>query len=275
VVGRAGVVEGANRFCSDVRQTRRSTGRATIRSGSPLLRRTSRNSTSQLDHFVLRLFLDSFNAVKFRGSPNFVSFELMPPTVEEFRKALIGAEAPDLVDRYLLAPEAAHVNVADRDHIASSIAASFGLSVSDLSVIITGSAKLGFSISEKHLKDGTKLPRYRLFSARSDIDVAVISRLLFDQLWHELSAHSHSSPLFPRKAGRLGDYLVCGWLRQDHFPAHTRLPRCDAWADSFRRLSANSRFRRRKVSGGLFSSLHHLRQYMSRAVRDCIAEEKL
>lgn len=197
----------------------------------------------------------------------------MPLTVDEFRQSLIGADALNVVDDMLLTPGAAHVSDDNLCYIAQSLADTYHVPVSSVEVLITGSAKLGFSLVEKIGRDSERRPRYRAFSASSDIDVAVICPPIFDTIWHELSAHLHQSVWFPPKSGRLGDYLLAGWLRPDHFPKNVRLPHCDAWWDLFKRLSANRRFNSRRVSGGVFYSREHLRQYLSRAVRDCISSE--
>jgi hypothetical protein len=196
------------------------------------------------------------------------------PTVAEFRRSLIGADVLDIVDTFLLSTGAAHVSDENLKYIANSLAANYGVTSNQVEIVITGSAKLGFSISEKRSGGGSTLSRYRNFSAASDIDVAVISAPIFDAIWHELSSHYHRNPWFPPDTGRLGDYLVSGWLRPDYFPKHVRLPRCDAWWNTFRKLSANTRFQRRRLNGGAFNSREHLRQYLSRAVRECISIEE-
>lgn len=193
------------------------------------------------------------------------------PTVEEFRAALADADAGAIVDRWLLAPGAKHVESEKIDRIQSRLAAAYGVQIDDTNVWITGSAKLGFSISEKKRKDAPTLPRYRPFGALSDIDVAVVSPPIFDLVWGELARHSHQQPYFPWASGRLGDYFVCGWIRPDHFPKNVRLRRCDDWKDTFRHLSGRYR---RSVKGGLFHSVEHLRRYMSRAVNECIDLEE-
>ena len=195
------------------------------------------------------------------------------PALAEFKEALCEQDADAIIERFLLTPGAAHVSDENINYIQSAVAASFGADRAGVQAIITGSAKLGFSLVQKRKKDSPPRPRYRVYDAESDIDVAIINPVIFDQLWSELSGHAHRASRFPPPAGRLGDYLVCGWLRPDHFPKGVRLPRCDAWADTFRRLSANSRFSRRRVNGGIFATLDHLKQYMSRAVSECISEE--
>jgi hypothetical protein len=196
-------------------------------------------------------------------------------TVEEFRASLAGADAYDIVDTFLLTDGAVHVSDDDINYVSTCVAAAYGLPTAEVRVFVTGSAKLGFSISEKWKKGEKSLPRYRRFSDISDIDIAVLAPPIFDSIWTELSAHFHRGPFFPPNTERLGDYLVCGWLRPDHFPKHVRLPRCDAWFDTFRRISANSRFRTRRVAGGAFNSREQLRQYLGRAVQEFISLEEI
>lgn len=190
-------------------------------------------------------------------------------TVADFRAALAAKSVDDIITDFLNVPEAAHLSADDICYIEQSVAASFGVNQEDVDALIVGSAKLGFSIIEKRLNKSTILKRYRPFSARSDIDVVIISPLVFRAIWFDLSNHYSLSPSFPPSAGALGQYLVCGWLRPDHFPASARLQNCDLWWESFQRLSRNSRFSKRRVRGGLFYSRDHFRHYASRAIREC------
>ncbi|MBV8523800.1 MAG: hypothetical protein JOY71_17040 [Acetobacteraceae bacterium] len=194
--------------------------------------------------------------------------------IHEFRKSLRGADPEEVVEKWLLAPGARHVSQETIALIQGELATGYCVPTGDVQIWVTGSAKLGFSISEKRTKDGAMLPRYRVFSAESDIDVAVVSQAIFELVWRELSLHSHRQPRFPWDAGKLADYLVCGWLRPDHFPKHVRLYWCDIWWEIFRRLSADPRLRRRRVRGGLFYSIDQLRSYMARAVSDCVTHEQ-
>lgn len=194
-------------------------------------------------------------------------------TVDEFRALLKESSAYEIVTEVLLSGPALHVSDADISYIRNSIGASYGVSADEVDVVITGSSKLGFSLAEKRKKGEPTLPRYRPFSAASDIDVAVVSPAIFNKIWLELSAHYHRSVWFPQDTGMLGDYLVTGWLRPDHFPKHVRLPFCDNWWDTFRKLTRNSRFKTRRLNGGAFQSRDHLTQYLARAVRECIALE--
>jgi len=194
--------------------------------------------------------------------------------VEAFRQKIRESEFDFLLDNVLLARNAEHVPPADVEHLRAALAAKFGLPLDVIDVWIVGSANVGFALTEKRRR-GIVLPRYRLFSPQSDVDIAVVSPPLFDLVWNELSAYAHRVAHLPWDSGALGDYLVCGWLRPDHFPLRVRLRRCDDWWDLFRNLSADARFGRRKVRGGLFHSVEHMKRYQIRALHECALAESL
>jgi hypothetical protein len=196
-------------------------------------------------------------------------------SIEEFRDKVRILDTQEILETFFLCDGARHVSSENIDRIKNVLASKYGVSAQGVRVLITGSAKLGFSISEKMLKDGTVLERYRPFRADSDIDVAVINSGIFDAIWNELSMHAHNRPRLPWNSGHLGDYLVCGWIRPDKFPRYARLRRCDDWWSCFNSFSADSRFGRRKVRGGLFYSVNHLIQYLGRSVNECRLSEDL
>jgi hypothetical protein len=196
-------------------------------------------------------------------------------SVEEFKQYLLLGEKDHLLDEVLLTPEAAHVSPGNISFLRRALSQSFSLSDDvPVDVWIVGSAKLGFATREK-VKNGVILPRYRPFSGDSDVDVAVISNTIFGTIWHELAEHAHRATRLPWNSAFLGDYLVCGWLRPDHFPNQVRLRHCDAWWDLFRRLSRERCFGPRRVRGGLFADISHLRRYLKRSIEECEQAEKL
>jgi hypothetical protein len=195
-------------------------------------------------------------------------------TVEEFRSLLKGAEPLDIVDKVLLQEPAVHLPPEKAQLIASALAIAYGVDVGEVNIIATGSAHLGFSLVEKGRKEEPALRRYRPYGVDSDIDVAVICIPIFDRIWQELTAYYARGPRFPPDGGRLADYVLCGWFRPDHFPKGVWLPRCEKWWDTFNQLSRNTAFQPRRVRGGIFNSVFHLRHYLSRAVRECIQREE-
>lgn len=190
-------------------------------------------------------------------------------TVDEFKAELTSRSADEIVEDYVLGGAAIHVREADRLYVAKRLAEKYGVAVDDTGVWIVGSAKLGFSISQKRLRNGRWLRRFRPFRPSSDIDVAVVSPPIYRLISADLSRHAYSvAGRLPWDSGQLGHYLVHGWVRPDHFPK-VRLRHCDAWWDIFNEFSRDPRFRRRKVRGALFHSFEDLVLYHSRSVRDC------
>ena len=196
-------------------------------------------------------------------------------SVDDFKQRLLLGEKDFLLDDVLLGREAAHVSSTNIDFLKGALSRTF--SPRDdipVDIWIVGSAKLGFATREK-VKNGIVLPRYRPFSGDSDVDVAVISDAIFGTIWHELAEHAHRATRIPWNSRYLGDYLVCGWLRPDHFPKRVRLRHCDAWWELFRRLSTERRFGPRQIRGGLFADIGHLRRYLNRSIEECEQAEKL
>jgi hypothetical protein len=196
-------------------------------------------------------------------------------TVQEFKDAILRDDIDTVLADILLNDEAKHVTLEQREFVKEKISEKFNVNPESIRIIIVGSAKLGFSISEKSRKELPMLPRYRSFNATSDIDIAIISQPIFELIWNELSDYSFGVPYYPWKSNKLGDYLVCGWMRPDHFPKWVRLRKCDDWWDLFSFLSSRQSLGRRKIRAGLFYNFEQLKTYQSKALQECINYEKL
>lgn len=199
----------------------------------------------------------------------------MPISVDDFKNLLATESSESIVKSTILAGSSVHVSDDNINYIKQLITRNFSLDDDKFSVGVVGSAHLGFSISEKRKEGRSILPRYRQFNSASDIDVVVISAELYQKVWGEISIFSHAQPMWPWRAGRCGDYHVCGWLRSDQFPPGTFLFNCERWKRSFQKLSTEARFGRRQVRGGLFYSIDFAIQYYKRAVEECQREVRL
>lgn len=189
-------------------------------------------------------------------------------TPEEFQGLLLSTACEEVLRDVILADSAGYVSGQDREYVRRRLAETFDAPVESVSLWIVGSAKLGFSITEKYQRGGPTLPRFRAFRPDSDIDVAVVSAPIFSAIWADLSRHAYRSPRLPWDSGLLGDYMVHGWLRPDHFPS-ARLRQCDQWWDLFHSLSADARFGRRSVRGALYNSYADLCHYHLRGLAEC------
>lgn len=200
----------------------------------------------------------------------------MPPTLDQFKLLLATKSLREIVEEIVLKGEARHVTAKQIDLINQSICAKFGLVENDISIHVVGSAKLGYSLVEKKSSEGGFKPRYRTYRpGQSDVDIAVVSGKLYQMLWNELAMHSYSSRPFPWESKRLGDYMVIGWLRPDHFPKIPSPSKLASWSEIFRDLSTDRQLDYKKYSGGLYFSRQHLLRYQERAVNECQYLEKL
>lgn len=134
------------------------------------------------------------------------------------------------------------------------------LSLHHSEVILVGSGKLGFSIAPEK--------RYEPFGDDSDLDVAIVSGRLFDNLWYRVFEHRHKNKgRYWTKEKRFKDYLFKGWLRPDYLPSS--IPETSDWFEFFRELTESMEFGPYKISGGIYKSWKYLESYQQTAVTQC------
>jgi len=193
-------------------------------------------------------------------------------TVHELKAQLRSADLEEFVDKVILTGDSPFFSSDQIRHVSKTLASKYSIEMDSMQIRVVGSAKLGYGLFKKRTKTGDYLAAFRPFRPESDIDLAIISPRLYEVIWDELSIHANNSPWMPWDSGRLGDYMVYGWLRPDHFPKYARLRRCDDWWDVFSALSSDSRLGRRTIRGALYHSLDHLRRYQIRGLNQCRAD---
>ena len=127
-------------------------------------------------------------------------------------------------------------------------------------VYITGSAKLGFS----PFKD-------KIFDYDSDIDVALISPKLFDEIMKNIAQYQmqfRKSRAVVRETElnmyhQFLEYTALGWIRPDKLPISFQMKTFkNDWFDFFRNISnGKSEVGNYRVSAGVFKSYAHLEEY--------------
>lgn len=117
-----------------------------------------------------------------------------------------------LIQKYLCHGNSPILNEEKLFHIKHKISCKFGIHPNE--VILTGSAKLGFSIAPNK--------NYRDFNEESDIDIAIISNKLFEKFWFDLLEFNISTTRKTTEEQKLYfefiEYLFKGWIRPDKFP---------------------------------------------------------
>jgi hypothetical protein len=188
---------------------------------------------------------------------------------DEFRQLLRSDTDEAIVSQVILARSPGVV--IDNDALSfleGSARSMLSLEASDtLTAVVVGSAKLGFSIVEKSAGRGKPFrPAFRAFQPGvSDIDVAIVSPIVYGRIWQELAAHAARQTHFPMD-GMLPRYMASGWLRPDHFP-RPALARTRRWDDWVRHASKSTHFRLKRLRCALYQSMFFLAEYQQRGVR--------
>lgn len=146
-----------------------------------------------------------------------------------------------------------------RDHIANNYKMNFH------EVLILGSAKLGYSYHKESV-----------FSAESDIDVALVNQNLFERFCEDICDYQYekSKAFFTttqeeeKQYFRFLKYLVRGWMRPDLLPQRVKLEAIRSeWFDFFNSISyGRSPVGNYIVTGGVFKNYHYLERYYTESL---------
>ena len=166
-----------------------------------------------------------------------------------------------MVQKYITYGDCYVLNQAKYFELKSKIATEFDLHPSQ--VLIVGSAKLGFSIVEGK--------RYRPFGDTSDIDVAIVSPILFDAMWTDVFDYWRMGGYWP-ELDKFRKYLFRGWLRPDKLPPEKTFERGRKWWEFFRILSSSQAFGPFAIKAGLYKAWYFLESYQSQCVGECRQE---
>ncbi|WP_287019562.1 hypothetical protein [Herbaspirillum sp.] len=191
-----------------------------------------------------------------------------------FQQILRKTDVSQIVRDHIVTPASGpHISDPELRHIESVIRTKFQLSADQrVSAIVVGSAKLGFSFLEVR-KNGQYKPAYRSYKPGiSDIDIAIVSPVVYGKIWSDLASIGAHASRFP-VSSKLGDYMYHGWLRPDHFPS-PKAQRCIDWDDAYREIQQYPTLRNKRIRLALYHSQHFLETYQQRGLRLALEQEK-
>jgi hypothetical protein len=189
--------------------------------------------------------------------------------MNSFKQDLPNESAYSIFLNYIVFGDCYAMNDAKHLHLRDTVAEHFRMRnfhVYPNEVIIVGSAKLGFSIAPDK--------RYNPFSETSDIDIAIASSQLFDELLQEVfdwtESGSAEALAWPNRAKRIfTDYLLRGWFRPDKLPSATYCELCRDWWEFFEQLPSTGEYGSSKIRAGVYKSWHYLERYHTGSINKC------
>ena len=197
-------------------------------------------------------------------------------SIANFRAALRELTVDQLFDQYISVEEcAAHLDF-DQHALRDRIARRFN--VSDEQVQIVGSAKLGFTLVDKYMDTDDPRPAFSLFDDNSDIDIAIVSDRLFDEIWKIVFEMWHSSGYqfsanFWPTARQFRNYHFRGWMRPDKLPYEAGVAYRRDWFRFFERLVGERLAGDHRINAGVFREPYFLKQYQTVGLERAKAKE--
>ncbi len=192
----------------------------------------------------------------------------------EFKVNLLSLSAEEMFARYIAPDTCRGLVDIDQAELRGQIADHF--EITPECVLIVGSAKLGFTLRHKMAKSPDELPRppFSEFSDSSDVDIAIVSDRLFDDIWKasfrfwHTSGYANAGAYWP-SGKSFREYFFRGWMRPDHLPAEGGFRYRSDWFDFFRRLTSARAAGDYKISAGLYREAYFLEAYQTIAINQC------
>jgi predicted nucleotidyltransferase len=174
--------------------------------------------------------------------------------------------ASDVVHKHILTGVPVALSLHDYFMLRNRIAKKF--QVQPVEVVLVGSCRVGFTLIDKPDRGR---PRYSPLHTGSDLDIAVVSARLFDQLWQDVFLYSDTDRAFARspEAEVFRDTLFNGWIDPRGFPPAARFARSRDWSQFFDQISADRQYGNRRASARVYRSWDRLCAYQQRAVEQC------
>lgn len=184
-------------------------------------------------------------------------------TIDEFKEILKDKNITDIeiVQKYITdgLPYIFNGDTNIYFKLKQKISEHFGLNPHN--VIMIGSAKLGFSLSPNQL--------WKPFDDESDIDMLIISDVVFDKYWYDL--YDFNIDLVDKSELQYEDYrsfmkhFFRGWVRPELF--HFQYPGKKEWEDYFMSISYKE-FGNNKITGAVFRTMEFYERYHRRNINN-------
>lgn len=198
-----------------------------------------------------------------------------PEYLARFQADLRQRSAQEIYDTYVRPTECKGMPELDEAGLRAQVSDRFSVPADN--VIIVGSAKVGFTLRAKPGEDGEPdRPAFSPVADTSDVDLAIVSDRLFDEIWKACfefwhsSGYANSGTYWPR-AKNFRDYIFRGWMRPDWLPSEGGFVYKNEWFDFFRGLTSARAAGDYKITAGLYREEYFLRTYQCMGIAQCQA----
>ncbi len=179
--------------------------------------------------------------------------------IRKFKSDLMQLDPVTIARKYIVLGDCAVIANDKYFKLRQIVSSKFDLHPNE--VLVVGSGKLGFSIAPKK--------RYRAFGNTSDLDVVIVSDILFDTVWKDVHRYFTTGGYWEHQ-NEFIKFLFRGWVRPDKLPPDQRFDFARHWWDLFNELSASEEFSAARVRGAIYRSWHFLESYQVIAISDCV-----
>lgn len=192
-----------------------------------------------------------------------------------FKADLSQLSAGEMYERYVISE--ACMGLVDVDHVSLRGRIADRFEVPTASVVIVGSAKIGFTLVHKKANDcAPERPIFSPFYDSSDVDVAIVSDVLFDGIWKQLLQFWHDSGYsdhfgYWRGGDKFRRYHFRGWMRPDKLPSGGDYTYRNEWFDYFLELTSARAAGDYPIKAGVYREDFFLRTYQHIAFERCKA----
>lgn len=178
--------------------------------------------------------------------------------IDEFKQDLAKLSSVQILRKYILGAESQVLSAVQHYQLREQVCEHFQVGYNE--IIMVGSGKLGFSIKPAR--------RFKLFNDKSDIDIAVVSPKLFENVWKEAYLFKKGGAYWP-DAGEFFRYLSEGWIRPDKLPRNEYFQFTSTWWDFFNALTRSGQYGPYKIRAGLYHSSFFFEEYQKICIEQC------
>lgn len=203
----------------------------------------------------------------------------MEDRLQSFKLELLSNKPEYFLRKNIIFGDSHWLESTDYYELKQEIATNFN--VHPTCVFMVGSGKLGFSLSEKDIidKETNKIketkPRFRTFSDESDIDIAIVSPILFNDYWRQVFKYSQQKPYWPKQKPFKG-HMFEGWMRPDQLPPSVgKFQVQKNWFEYFSELTASGKYGDLTIAAGLYNDWEFLENYQLKSINECRASLEL